>query len=245
LANGGSQANATAAATNITNLNLADYSNLFIAVPNINYPAANTVQVTMTHNLPLFLAPVIGLNSGAVNSSATAQFFPVATIPPNTMAPLAIYCNNQAGCTGALNLNQNLTTRRYCGNYFANGPSGKGITFNNNNSNNQFRSDVRDGYGGAVSMGQLARALPGNRNGWRDGMIDRLAAPGGNEVILPVIQQSANPSANYNIEILDFIKVRISNFSIMGNTDQTTFEIIQSSISATDFAESIRSWESA
>ena len=165
------------------------------------------------------------------------------------MIPLAITCNNPGGCAGVLAVGQTLTTRRYCGNYYADGPSGNGcgntiadgeiflagITFDNNNSNSAFRDAVRDGYDEEVSIDQLARALPGNRNGWRSGMTDRLAA-GENELVFPVIREATSPSGNFNVEIVDFVQVRISNFAQAGNTDETTFTIIQSSVSATDFA---------
>lgn len=201
-------------------------------------------------NLPLYLAPVIGINTAAINATATAATAPISSVPPNSMEPLAIACNNQTGCTGTLSVGQMLTTRRYCGNFFTNGPTGSvcgnsvadgeifmmGITFDDSsNSNSAFRDAVENGYGDTVRMGQQARALPGNRNGWRDGMENRITA-GDKDVILPVIRKSSTPNGNYNVEMADFIKVQIMNFARTGNTDETTFRIIQSSISSTDFA---------
>ena len=250
MANGGQEAEAVTAATNSVNLNFASYRDLAGATSTVTFPTVDSVRVTVNHNLPLYLAPVIGVDLAAVNASATAQFFPVSSVPPYSMAPLAIYCNSQNGCAGAASVGQTMTVRRYCGNYFKNGPAGNacgstignnevfsvGITFDNSNSNNQFRSDVRDGYAGKVWLNQQARALPGNRSGWRDGMFDRLARTGGNEVIIPVIREASNPTGKYNIEVAEFIKVRISDFTVNGNSDQTSFEIIQTSVSTTDFA---------
>ena len=100
---------------------------------------------------------------------------------------------------------------------------------------------MRDGYDGTVTLGQSARALPGNRNGWRNGMTDRLAE-GRNEMTLAVIRERNPPSRNFNISVIDFIQVRVSSFAISGNmgrsarTDTTTLEIIRTAVSTTDFA---------
>ncbi len=250
LAGGGTQAAASAAAAAIASQNTAGSSTLAGAVPVVSFPTATSVSVAFNTNLPLFLAPVIGINTAAIGANATAATAAVSSVPPNTMAPLAIACNNANGCAGSLAVGQTLTTRRYCGNFYADGPSGNacgntiangeifmaGITFaNSSNSNSAFRDAVENGYGDTVSMGQQARALPGNRNGWRSGMENRLAA-GENELVLPVIREAANPSGNFNVEVADFIMVRISSFARAGNTDQTTFEIISSSVASTDFA---------
>jgi hypothetical protein len=146
---------------------------------------------------------------------------------------------------------QKLSLRRYCGNFFKDSAAGNGcgnaiadgenflvgITFDNSNSNNQFRTDVRDGYSGTVTLGQSARALPGNRNGWRNGMTDRLA-DGRGEVVIPIIEKLEPVSGTFKIQIVDFVKVDISSFGISGNTDTTTLQIIRGAVSATDFADS-------
>lgn len=248
LADGGSQADATTAAVSFANQNLTFPSYFTGATPNVTFPEANTVHVSITHNLPLFLAPVIGIDTASVSTSASAQLTSILSVDPNSLVPLAIYCNNPAGCAGSLSVGQSLNIRRYCGNYFVDGPDENGcgndiansetfmagITFDENNSTEDFRSLVRDGFAGTVSLGQMARALPGNRNGWQNGMSDRLAE-GRSEMVLPVIREAASPSGEYNVEIIDFIKVRISSFSSSGNTDQTSFEIIRSFASTTDF----------
>ncbi len=250
LANGGSESDAAAAAADFANQNMTFPSYFSGATPNVTFPTAATVQVSISHDLPLFLAPVIGIDTAPVATTASAVLAAVSTVAPNALVPLAIYCNNPAGCAGTLSVGQSLNLRRYCGNYFMDGPEGNdcgneiaggenflaGITFDDNNSTNDFRTLVRDGYSDAVTLGQLARALPGNRNGWQDGMTDRLAA-GQTEMVLPVIREAVSPSGEYNVEIIDFIKVRIHSFSTSGNTDETSFEIIRSQVTTSEFAD--------
>lgn len=250
LAEGGTQSEAAAAAANFANQNMVSVSILAGATPAVTFPTAESVQVSINHNVPLVLAPSLGFNTANVATGATAQLAGARSIEPGHVVPLAIYCNNAGGCAGALAVGQTMTLRRYCGNYFADGPSGNacgsaiadaeifmaGITFDDNNSDCAFRDAVEDGYGEAVAMGQQARALPGNHNGWRSGMTNRLSA-GDNELVLPVIREAANPNGNYNVEIVDFVKVRISSFATSGSSDQTTLEIIQSQVSTLDFAD--------
>jgi Flp pilus assembly protein TadG len=250
LANGGSESDAAAAASDFANQNMTFPSYFTGATTNVTFPTAASVQVSITHNLPLFLAPVIGLDTASVAATASAELAATSTVAPNAMVPLSIYCNNPAGCAGTLGVGQLLNLRRYCGNYFMDGPEGNdcgndiadgenflaGITFDDNNSTNDFRTLVRTGYSNAVTLGQMARALPGNRNGWQDGMTDRLAA-GQNEIVLPVIREASNPNGEYNVEIIDFIKVRIHGFSTSRNTDETSFEIIRSQVTTSEFAE--------
>ncbi len=250
LAEGGSQADANTAATSYALENLSTYSYVANVEPTVTFPTSDSVNVTITHAVPLFFAPVFGIDTADVSSVATAGLSNVSSVEPNTLVPLAIYCNNESGCSGSLSVDQNLTLRRYCGNFFADGPSGNGcgnaiadgenffvgLTFDNSNSNAQFRSDVLDGYSGTVTLGQTARALPGNRNGWRDGMTDRLA-DGRNEVVVPIIEKLEPVSGTFNIQIVDFVKVDISSFAISGNTDTTTLQIIRGAVSATEFAD--------
>ncbi len=249
LASGG-QNQATLDATNFANLNLAQSSYLAGATPTVTFPDADSVQVTINHpTLPLFFARAIGFNTTVVNAAATASLQNVNSVDPGNLVPLAIYCNNPSGCGGSLSVGQNLSLRRYCGNFFQDGAGGnacgntiadgenflQGITFDNSNSNNAFRTAVRDGYDETVTLDQAARALPGNRNGWRSGMTDRLAE-GRNEMTLAVIRELNPASGNFNISVVDFIQVRVSSFAISGNTDTTTFEIIRTAVSTTDFA---------
>ncbi len=250
LATGGTQGAATAEAVIFAARNLAFPAYFTGATPVVTFPTAQTIQVTINHNLPLYLAPIIGLTSAAVTTNAQAQFTPAVASPPFFMAPYSIACNRPNGCQGQLAVGQTLTLRRYCGNFYMDGPDGNacgssiknnetftlGITFTSsvNMSNEEFRTHVRDGYDQTVSIGNLAQALPGQRNGWRDGMFDRLLA-GGHEVVLPVIKEASNPVGDYNIEIADLIMVRISNFQLLGKSDGLTFEIIEGSIPATGF----------
>ena len=141
-----------------------------------------------------------------------------------------------------------MTVRRYCGNYFKDGPGGNGcgnaigdneifnvgMTLNNNNSNAEFRSQVLDGYDGTVEIGQRAGALPGNRNGWRDAMIDRIA-DGRTEMYISVINQASDPSNKDNIVVVDFIKINVDSFSIEGNSDEMTFTIAKGTVPAEGF----------
>ena len=87
------------------------------------------------------------------------------------------------------------------------------------------------------TLGQTARALPGNRNGWRSGMTDRLA-DGRNEVFIPIIAKLEPVTQTNNIQIVDFVKVSISSFAISGNTDTTTLQIIRGAGSTTEFSDS-------
>jgi hypothetical protein len=251
LATGGSQADASAAAANFANQNLGRLAYLTGATPTVSFPSATTVQVNVAHNLPLFFAPVIGFNTAGVTTNAAAAISPASSVPPGSVVPLGIYCNNPSGCSGVLQVGQTWSMRRYCGNFFADGAGGNGcgnaigdgenflVGFtldDNSNSNAAFRSRVYEGYDVEVNYGDPARALPGNRNGWRSGMENRLSE-GRNEMTLAVVRGRDPASQNYNIEIVDFVQVRVSNFSQSGNTDTTTFEIIRSAVSTSNFAE--------
>jgi len=251
LAAGGTQADASAAATNFANQNINSNAFLAGAQPVVNFPTATSLQVSFNFNLPLFFAPVLGVNTAAVPATAAAGINPVAGVGPGNLVPLGVYCNNPGGCTGVLAVGQTLTTRRYCGNFFQDGPGGnacgnavgngeiflQGMTFDeNSNSNSLFRERVYSGYDIDVNIDDAARALPGNRNGWRSGMENRLTE-GRNEMTLAVIRELSPASQAYNIQVVDFIQVRVLNFQQQGNTDQTTFEIIRSSVSSTNFAQ--------
>ena len=56
-------------------------------------------------------------------------------------------------------------------------------------------------------------------------------------MVLPVIREAASPSGDYNVTIIDFIKVRVHSFSTSGNTDETSFEIIRSHVTTSDFSD--------
>jgi hypothetical protein len=239
------QATATARATNIGNLNIAAHNTVNGAALAVTFPAANTIRVTASHPaVALFLGPIAGFNSAPVSATASASFGPVGGAPG--LVPLAIYCNSPGGCTGA---NLPLSTpaapnpmslNRYCGNFFSGGPGGsacgnnvgpnevflQGVTITQqSNSNAVFREEVYSGYNGDVNLGDQVGALPGNRNGWKHGMINRLAE-GRNEMTLAVIQPIG---AGLTMEIVDFVRVRVNNFNVGNgnNTDITTHETIE------------------
>ena len=65
-------------------------------------------------------------------------------------------------------------------------------------------------------------------------MIDRLAQ-GRNKVILPVIREATVSVGKYNMEVVDFVYVQVSNFTLMGKSDQTTFTIIPGVVPADGF----------
>ena len=67
-------------------------------------------------------------------------------------------------------------------------------------------------------------------------MTDRLMN-GQNELVLPVIREATTPNGNYNVEVADLIKVRVSAFTLVDNkADTMTFTIIQGSVPAMGFA---------
>jgi len=252
LAAGGTQSAASTEAASFANQNLSRLSYLSGATPAVTFPTATTIQVNIAHNVPLFFAPVIGINTAGVTTSAGAAISPASNVPSGSMVPLGVYCNNSSGCSGVLAVGQIWTMRRYCGNFFSDGASGNGCgnaiangenfiagftLDDNSNSNSLFRERVYSGYDVQVAYEDPARALPGNRNGWKSGMTDRLSE-GRNEMTLAVIRERSPASQTYNIEIADFVQVRVSNFSTSGNTDQLTFEIISTAVSTTSFAGS-------
>ncbi len=250
LAAGGTQGEAEAEAVNFASKNLASVSYFSGVTPVVTFPTAQSVQVSISHDVPLVLAPALGINTAGVATSATAELASVRAVEPGQLIPLAIYCNNTGGCSGALAVGQVLTAQCYCGNYFDDGNSGSscgtkikggeifvaGITFDDNNSNSEFRFLVQDGQMSNVELGQSARSLPGTRTGWQDGMTTRLSE-GRDEVVLPVIKEASGMmNGDYNVVIVDFVKVRITSFSSSGSSDQITFEIIQSSVSTSDYS---------
>ena len=251
LADGGSQADATTAATTFANANLDTAVYLANAVPAVSFPTSTSISVSVEHDVSFYFAPLVGIDSTSVSASATATLASVSGVGANSLVPLAIYCNNDTGCAGVLSVGQNYSLQRYCGNFFKDGATGSscgntisdgevflvGITFDNNNSNAAFRSAVEDGYSDSVSLGQEARALPGNRNGWRSGMTNRLS-DGRNEAYVPIISGLDPTTGTYNIQIADFVKVDISSFVEDGSTDTTTLQITQGAVSTTDFADS-------
>jgi len=228
LATGGTQAQAQQTATQFANQNVAANAFLAGANPVVAFPNATTIQVSFNFNLPLFFAPVIGVNTAAVPAVAAAAIAPVGQVGGGAPVPIALYCNNPSGCDGVLAVNQALNNIfRHCGNFF--GTSGgvcnwspntpgagevflTGVSFDNNLGTDQFRTDVENGLPGTVSIGQVATALPGRMQGWESAMINRLNA-GQNEMTFIVIRPVGGNPPGSNVQVVDFVRVRVDNFN--------------------------------
>ncbi len=111
LASGGTQAEASAEATSFASQNLTGISCLASATPVITFPTSTSVNVAIDHSLDLFFAPVVGINSTNIAAGATAALASVSAVGENELVPLAIYCNNSAGCAGVLAVGQNYALR--------------------------------------------------------------------------------------------------------------------------------------
>jgi hypothetical protein len=200
----GDQAAATAEAVKFSNLNLASYSTITGGTSSVTFPTPETVRVTVSHNVPLFLMPVVGINNGAVSATAVAGYEVISTVPGGSLVPLAIVCNTPGvgpaadNCYNQLQLPSDYTEQRYCGNYFRDGPDGNtcgnpppedtkfvmGLDFMGDGGinalpkemgTNTFRDYFENGYPYKVGWGDVAMSLPGNRNGWQKGLEARLA----------------------------------------------------------------------
>ena len=160
------------------------------------------------------------------------------------MVPLGIACNEEGtayqvdSCYTYLAVGDTFTTRRFCGNYFMDGPDAnlcgnameerevflQGWTDDKMMSTAQFRDDTFNGVPYYVWYGMEEYALPANRNGWKFGMTDRLAE-GRNIMIMPVLKGVANPQngIDRNIMIHGFVTVEVHSMASQGNTDTLTF----------------------
>ena len=245
MAQTGDQAQATNEAVNFSDQNTTTYL-AGGATTVVTFPAANTVRVTVSQNVPLFLMPAIGINTGFVSATATAQFGAVASADPGSLVPLGIACNEEGtsfqvdSCYGHLSIDSTFTTRRFCGNYFMDGPDGnlcgnameerevflQGWTDDKMMSTNVFRDNTYNGIPYKVWYGDTEYALPANRNGWKFGMTDRLAE-GRNMMIMPILKGIANPQngVDRNIMIHGFVQVEVTGFESQGNTDTLTFTV--------------------
>ncbi len=224
--------------------------NLASAATTVTFPTATSIQVTVSDpTVNLFFGGVVGISSAVVSAVASATLQPI-TVLPDSLVPLAIVCgddDDDDGCEGDdLEVGDTYTIRRYCGNYFQDGADGNGcgndidddevffqaVTFTqSSNSNAAFRNQVYNGFDEfAIGIGDVVGALPGNRNGWQNGMDNRLAE-GRNEMTVIGVRPTGN---GLDMEVYDFIRIRITNFQSQGNTDTTTFEIIRF---VTDFTE--------
>lgn len=257
----GDQSAATAEATTFATQNVATYPSLAGATTMVTFPSASSIRVTVNRNVPLFLAPVLGINFGAVSATALAEYSVISSIPPGSMIPLGIACNTPGtdpgddNCYGLLGEGQEFSIRRFCGNYFMDGPDGnlcgpniiegevflQGITWENNMSNAEFRDYVYGGYPGEVHWWDKVMALPANRNGWGMGMEDRInesiSDPERAKVVMPVVKAVPNPSNDYNIMIHGFIAAEITGYQREGNTDRITFKVIRKYYSEQEFAD--------
>ncbi|MFQ5915252.1 MAG: pilus assembly protein TadG-related protein, partial [Nitrospinota bacterium] len=241
-----SQQEASSRATTFANLNLATQAGLNGA-PTVTFPTDTTIRVTITDPaVRLYFGGAVGIPTASVSASAAAGLSAAASVNGNAV-PLAIYCNNPTGCEGVLAVGQTHSSRRYCGNFF-NGNSevcgntistGEifvvGVTWWGNNSNSRFRNFTYSGYDGTLGIGDVVRALPGNRNGWRRGMSDRLSE-GRNKMIFSIVRPAGDDDDERALQIRDFVEVRVDDFSRVGNTDGMTFEIIRVVVSTEDFA---------
>ncbi len=256
LAMGGTQTAAEAEARIYVNQNNNGSSFLQGATATVTFPTTGSIQVGVAHTLPLFFAPVVGVDVATIDAGATAKVAPVRAISPGNLVPFGIYCNNAGGCASQLSVDQVFSgMRRHCGNVF--GASGSscnyssstpvdseifltGLTFNSNNSNGELKNEVEEGYSGTAALGDVLGALPGTRQGWQSAMRNRLNA-GNAEMTLPVI--SPVDSSNGSVEIVDFIQVRISSFlaGSASEQDQFSFEIIPTAVSSTEFADDAES----
>jgi Flp pilus assembly protein TadG len=241
------QALATNEAVRLSNLNNTNILGTGAATA-VAFPSANTVRVTVSRNVPLFLMPAVGITTGLVSATATAQFGAVSAAPPGSLVPVGIACNEEGtdfqvdSCYGYLAIGQTFTTRRFCGNYFMDGPDGnlcgnemverevflQGWTNDKMMSTATFRDNTYNGIPYKVWYGDTEYALPANRNGWKFGMIDRLAE-GRNMMILPILKGVANPQngIDRNIMIHGFVQVEMQSIESQGNTDTMTFTVIK------------------
>ncbi|MFQ5896309.1 MAG: hypothetical protein ACE5JJ_10940, partial [Nitrospinota bacterium] len=242
-----SQTEATNRATAIGNQNINQTVVLTGSDLSVSFPTTDTIRTTVSNPaVPLLFARAIGWQTAPVSATASCGIAPAGSVPD--LVPLGVYCNNPTDCAGVLAVEQTWILRRYCGNFFTSGNSDAcgnnfqagdvfliGITFDeSSNSNSRFRQRVYNGYDIQVDIGDIGRALPGNRNGWRHGMENRLLE-GRYTMVLPVIRGA---SVKRDIQVTDFVAVEVSNFRRVGNTDETTFRITQNFFSTTQFATS-------
>lgn len=257
LADGGSEADATTAATTYANANLDAVSYLANATPTVTFPSSTSISVSVEHDVPFYFAPVVGVDSTSVSASATASLFSVSAVGANSLIPLAIYCNTPTGCAGVLSVGQTYALRRYCGDFFVDGPNENScgadiadgevflIAITYDAYTGRLRTVFEEGYPKEVELAQLVRPVDnlsywrrGTDDHWRRGMRNRLAR-GKNETIIPIISpRSQSLMSSYNMQIADFVKVDISSFVQQGFSDTTTLQITQGAVSTTDFADS-------
>lgn len=256
LAEGGTQNEAETEARNYVSQNINGSSYLRGATATVTFPTTESIRVGVVHTLPLFFAPVVGVDVATIDTGATARIVPVRAISPGNLVPFGIYCNSEGGCASQLSVDQIFSgIRRHCGNVFGAGGSScnyspdtpadseiflTGLTFNNNNSNGNLKDEVENGYSGTAALGDVLGALPGTRQGWQSAMRNRLNA-GNTEMTLPVI--SPVDSSSGTVEIVDFIQVRISGFQAgsASEQDRFSFEIIPAAVSSTEFADDAES----
>ena len=260
LASTSNQSQARNEAVNFAGQNSNAFGGTNGATTTVTFPTATSIRVTVTQNVPLFLMPAIGINTGLVSATALAQFAPSLGAPPGSVIPLGIICNKSGvdigsdNCAGELQVGQNYDIRRYCGNYFMDGPSGnlcgndieegeiflQGYTRDDMLSTKTYSDYTYSGIPEYLEIGYKATALPANRNGWKMGMNNRLteadslgeglnfAAPNCKRrcMIVPVLKAyPAGKGIGEDTMIHGFVMIRVKRFYSEGNTDRLTFII--------------------
>lgn len=247
-----SQAEASSRATDFAGRNLT--GTVSGANTTVSFPAPTTVRVDVSHpQVRLFFGGILGKPTALVNANAACQVALAGSVWGDAV-PLAVYCNNATGCDGGVLAPGQVHTLkwRYCGNFFNDvDPPGtpvrdacgnivgrgeifvQGINFlPAPESTAEFREQVYNGLQRNLNIGDVVGALPGHRGGWRSGMDDRLRE-GRREMTFIGVRALAD---RRQLEVVDFIKVRVTDFRRAGETERFTFEILQVVTSSSSFA---------
>lgn len=145
------QANAILVASDYLQNNDVSPTEAEISFPQVN--GAPTIQVSVKHSVEFFFAKVLGINSGTVSGSAQAV------------------CGGISSATGIVPFSipdQNLQfgveyTLKYGGGDGDNGNFGA-LALGGNGANN-YRSNIKNGYNGRISVGDWVTTEPGNMSG--------------------------------------------------------------------------------
>lgn len=246
-----SQAEASSRGTDFAGRNLTGI--LSGATTTVSFPAPTTVRVDVSHpQVRLFFGGVLGKPTALVSANAACSVALAGSVWGDAV-PLAVYCNNATGCDGGVLAPGQVHTLkwRYCGNFFEDAaqPGGdvkdacgqtvaageifvQGITFElPPESTAVLREEVYNGLQRNLNIGDVVGALPGDRVGWRSGMEDRLREERREMTFIGVRPQTDRRM----MEVVDFIKVRVTDFRRQGPTERITFEILQV-VTSTSFA---------
>ncbi|MFP6867747.1 MAG: pilus assembly protein TadG-related protein [Nitrospinota bacterium] len=88
LAEGGSQAATTASANSFVSQNLSTIPYLATITPVISFPTSESVKVTIEHNLSLYFARVLGIETAPIANTATAA---LPVFPPLARTRLSLW----------------------------------------------------------------------------------------------------------------------------------------------------------